>query len=313
MQSFSSILDTIGNTPLIKVKETSSYRIFAKLESTNPASSLKDRLALSLIEDLESKNVIKDDSILIEASSGNTGIGLAMICAIKKYPLTIVLPENMSEERKKILSVYGVNLIQTPASLGMRGAVEKMKSLLESDSRYIPLNQFSNPANPAIHEKTTALEIWNQLNTKVNAFVMGIGTGGTITGVARFLKRKNPSIKIIGLEPESSPYITQKKAGPHRIQGIGAGFIPEVLDLSLIDNILLISNEEALNQTRSLAKEGILVGISSGACMCGAIKVGESLSQNVNDHIQKRKMEYKLNIVTVFADSGQRYLSTDIF
>ena len=313
MQSFSSILNTIGNTPLIKVEETSFYRVFAKLESKNPASSVKDRIALSLIEDLETKNLIKEDSILIEATSGNTGIGLSMIAALKGYPITIVMPESASEERKKLLRTYGATLILTPREKGMPGAVAHMNSLIESDSRYIPLKQFSSPANPMIHEHTTAVEIWNQLNGKVHAFVAGIGTGGTITGVARFLKRKNPSIKIVGLEPASSPFLTSGQSGPHKIQGIGAGFKPEVLDLSLIDKIITVKDEEAFAATKSLAKRGILVGISSGACFHGSSIVGESFKENLFDIKQKRKSEYKFNIVTIFADSGERYISTGVF
>ena len=313
MQSFSSILNTIGNTPLIKVEETSFYRVFAKLESKNPASSIKDRVAMSLIEDLETKSLIKEDSILIEASSGNTGIGLAMIAALKGYKLAITMPESASEERKQLLRTYGADLILTPKEKGMSGAVAHMNSLIESDNRYIPLKQFSNPANPQIHEHTTAVEIWNQLNGKVHAFVAGIGTGGTITGVARFLKRKNPSIKIVGLEPESSAFLTSGKVGPHKIQGIGAGFKPDVLDLSLIDKIVTIKDEEAFESTKLLAKQGILVGISSGACFHGSKIVGESFKENLFDIKQKRKSEYKFNIVTIFADSGERYVSTGVF
>jgi len=296
-----SILDLIGGTPLVKLNRLSPENgatIAAKLESFNPGGSVKDRIAFSMIQDAEERGILKAGSTVIEPTSGNTGIGLAMVCAVKGYRLILVMPESMSIERRKLLKAYGAEFVLTPAEKGMRGAVEKAEELAKTHGYFMPM-QFDNPANPAIHERTTAHEILEQTDGRLDAFVAGIGTGGTFTGVARVIKAKMPHVKFVAVEPAASPVLSGGKPAPHKIQGIGAGFVPKVLDTSFIDQIITVPNEEAFNAARELAtKEGILAGISSGAAVYAAQKVAKDLGPG------------KL-VVTVLPDTGERYLSVD--
>jgi cysteine synthase A len=296
-----SILDLIGMTPMIKLNRLSPQNgatIAAKLESFNPGGSVKDRIAFSMIQDAEDRGILKPGSTVIEPTSGNTGIGLAMVCAVKGYRLILVMPESMSVERRKLLKAYGAEFVLTPAEKGMKGAVEKAEELAKTQGYFMPL-QFDNPANPAIHERTTAQEILKQTGGKLDAFVSGIGTGGTFTGVARTIKAKLPHVKFVAVEPEASPVLSGGKPSPHKIQGIGAGFIPKVLDTDLIDQIITVPNEEAYNFARLLAtKEGILAGISSGAAVYAAQKLAKDLGPG------------KL-VVAVLPDTGERYLSVE--
>ncbi|MGB9813879.1 MAG: cysteine synthase A [Thermovenabulum sp.] len=297
-----SILDLIGMTPMVRLSKLSPKEgalIAAKIESFNPGGSIKDRIALNMILDAEKKGILKPGATIVEPTSGNTGIGLAMVCAVKGYRLILVMPASMSVERRKILKAYGAELVLTPPELGMKGAVEKALEILNQNKDYFMPQQFENPANPEIHEKTTAIEILNQTGGKLDAFVAGVGTGGTLTGVAKVLKKEIPHIKIIAVEPEASPVLSGGKPGTHNIQGIGAGFIPKVLDLNLVDEIITVSNEEAYFYTRELAsKEGILAGISSGAAVFAAKKVAKSLKPGNL-------------VVTVLPDTGERYLSVE--
>ena len=301
MNIANSVLDLIGMTPMVKLNRLSPENgatIAAKIEAFNPGGSVKDRIAFSMIKDAEENGILKPGSTVIEPTSGNTGIGLAMVCAVKGYRLILVMPESMSIERRKILKAYGAELVLTPAEKGMKGAVEKAEELAKAYGYFMPL-QFDNPANPAIHEKTTAQEILQQTDGKLDAFVGGIGTGGTFTGVARVIKAKMPHVKFIAVEPSASPVLSGGTPGPHKIQGIGAGFVPKVLDTSLIDQIITVPNEEAFNFARQLAiKEGILAGISSGAAIYAAQQVAKDLGPG------------KL-VVTVLPDTGERYLSVD--
>lgn len=301
MNIANSVLDLIGMTPMVKLNRLSPENgatIAAKIEAFNPGGSVKDRIAFSMIKDAEENGILKPGSTVIEPTSGNTGIGLAMVCAVKGYRLILVMPESMSLERRKILKAYGAELVLTPAEKGMKGAVEKAEELAKTHGYFMPL-QFDNPANPAIHEKTTAQEILQQTDGKLDAFVGGIGTGGTFTGVARVIKAKMPHVKFIAVEPSASPVLSGGTPGPHKIQGIGAGFVPKVLDTSLIDQIITVPNEEAFNFARQLAiKEGILAGISSGAAIYAAQQVAKDLGPG------------KL-VVTVLPDTGERYLSVD--
>lgn len=260
---------------------------------------MKDRICLNMIDEAEQKGLLKPGGTIVEPTSGNTGIGLALVSAVRGYKLILVMPEGMSLERASLLSSYGAQLVLTPAREGMRGSIKEAESILDQNPEYFMPNQFSNPANPAMHRKTTALEIWEALDGKVDAFVAAVGTGGTITGCGELFKEKNPSVKVIALEPAGSPVLSGGEPGPHRIQGIGAGFVPKVLNRSLIDEIMTVTDEEAYQTTKQLArKEGLLVGISAGANVFAAQKVAESLGPNKN-------------VVTILCDTGERYLSIE--
>ncbi len=305
MKIYNNITELIGNTPLLRINQLTkgiNAEVLVKLETRNPAFSVKDRLGLALINDAEEKGMINSESIIIEPTSGNTGIALAMICAVKKLKLIVVMPENMSIERRKIVSSFGAEIILTPAFYGMKGAVEKAESLAkEIPNSYIPF-QFKNIANPEMHKKTTAMEIFNDTDGKIDILVAGVGTGGTITGVAEVLKEKNPNIFIVAIEPMESSVLSGGKASPHLIQGIGAGFIPEILNLNLINEIFQVSAVDAIDTAKRLIREeGILCGISSGANVFAALQIAKR-----NDNCNKR-------IVTFICDSAERYLSTDLF
>ena len=299
------ITKLIGNTPLVRLNRITSgmdAKVVAKLESFNPLSNVKDRIGISMIEAAENKGLIKKDTIILEPTSGNTGIALAFVCAVKGYKLILTMPDTMSLERRSLLKTFGAQLILTPGSEGMKGAVKKAEELAEGDSRYFVPQQFKNPANPEIHRKTTAEEIWRDTDGRVDILVAGVGTGGTITGVAEVIKQRNPEFKAIAVEPEDSPVLSGGAPGPHKIQGIGAGFIPDVLRRDLLDEIIQVSNEDAAETARRLAKEeGLFVGISSGAAAWAAIEVG------------KRKENKNKLIVVILPDTGERYLSTELF
>ena len=298
-----NVLETIGNTPLIQInrfKESKNLKnnLFAKVEFFNPGGSVKDRVGLKLISQAYQNQQINEKTTIIEPTSGNTGIGLAIACAIYNNELILTMPETMSIERQKLLKAYGAKIILTDGSKGMQGAVDKANELARKiENSYIP-GQFINPNNPLAHEETTALEIIEDFDQHIDYFVAGIGTGGTITGIARILKKKYPDVKIIGIEPKESPLITKGKAGPHGIQGIGANFIPKILDLNLIDEVITVATKDAYDAARIFAKkEGLLVGISSGAALYGATKIADE---------QK-------NIIVLLPDTGERYLSTTLF
>lgn len=307
MKIYNSVAELIGNTPLLKLKNLSNKlsikaNLYAKLEYFNPAGSIKDRVALEMIEAAEKDGTLRPGSMIIEPTSGNTGIGLAAIAGSKGYRTVIVMPDTMSEERRKMMTAYGAELILTDGAKGMAGCIEKAEEIKKENPDSIIAGQFVNPSNPAAHIKTTAPEIWNALDGKVDAFVACIGTGGTISGNGNFFKEKNPGIKIIGVEPEASPLLTGGKAGAHKIQGIGANFIPDILDRDVIDEILTVSDDDAYNFAREVTKaEGVFVGISSGAALCAAIRLA-----------QREEMKDK-NIVVIFPDGGGRYLSTENF
>ncbi len=294
-----NILDFIGNTPLIPF-EADSNKIYLKLEYLNPGGSVKDRIAKAMIEKAEKEGKINNQTMIIEPTSGNTGIGLAMICAIKGYKLILTMPESMSIERRKILELYGTKLILTPADQGMKGAIEKAEELAyQTKNSFIPY-QFKNQANPEIHYKTTGPEIWNSLNGKIDVFVAGVGTGGSISGIGKFLKEKNSGIYVVAVEPFDSPVLSGGNPAPHKIQGIGAGFIPETLNTTIYNEVLTVKNDEAYNTSLLLAKKSILCGISSGANVFAALQLS-----------QRKEFKDK-NIVTIICDTGERYLNNYI-
>ncbi len=304
---YESIVDTIGDTPLVRLNRIAKdakavANVYAKLEFFNPLASVKDRLAYGMIEAAEQAGKLNSKTVIVEPTSGNTGIALAFICAAKGYKLILTMPESMSIERRKMLKILGAELELTPAAKGMRGAIEKAEEILNSNPNAILLQQFKNPANPVIHSSTTAEEIWNDTDGKVDIFITGVGTGGTLTGVAEVLKKRNPNIKIIAVEPEDSPVLSGGNPGPHKIQGIGAGFVPDILKVNLIDEVVTIGNETAFATARDIARlDGIPVGISSGATVAAALEVGA------------RTENKGKNIVVIVASFAERYLSTALF
>ena len=299
------ITQLIGNTPLVKLNKVTKglqSQVIAKLESFNPCASVKDRIGLSMIEAAEKKGLIKKNTIIVEPTSGNTGIALAFVCAAKGYTLLLTMPDTMSIERRHLLASLGAELVLTPGSKGMSGAVKKAEELVAENPRYFMPQQFENPANPEIHRKTTALEIWKDTDGEVDILVAGVGTGGTITGVSEVIKKKKPGFKAIAVEPLDSPVLSGGTPGPHKIQGIGAGFIPGVLQLDLVDEIIKVTYDDAKKTAQRLAREeGIVAGISSGAATWAALEVGIRAEN-------KNKM-----IVVVLPDTGERYLTTDLF
>ena len=307
MAVYTSIEQTIGNTPLVRLTKIEKEfglpaQLYVKLESFNPSGSVKDRIALSMIEEAEEKGVLKKDSVIIEPTSGNTGIGLSSIATAKGYRIIITMPETMSVERRKIMKAYGAELVLTEGAKGMKGAIAKADELAKEIPNAVILGQFVNPANPKAHFEHTGPEIYRDLEGKVDVFVAGVGTGGTITGVGRYLKSKDPKVRIVAVEPKSSPVLSEGHAGPHKIQGIGAGFVPDTLDREVIDSITAVADEDAFETSRLIGRsEGILVGISSGASLWAAIQ-------------EAKKPENRgRNIVALLADTGERYLSTALF
>jgi cysteine synthase A len=305
MKIYEDITKTVGNTPLVKLNrmtEGMPATVVAKLESFNPLGCVKERIGVSMIEDAEAKGLINKDTVIIEPTSGNTGIGLAFVCAVRGYRLILTMPETMSIERRKLMAIFGAELVLTPGTEGMSGAIRKANELAsQTPNSFIP-QQFKNPANPEIHRKTTAEEIWRDTDGKVDILVAGVGTGGTITGVAEVIKPRKPSFRAVAVEPSASPVLSGGNPGPHKIQGIGAGFIPDVLNTEIIDEIIKVENEDAITTARRLAKEeGILAGISSGAATWAALEVAK-----------KPENAGKL-IVVVLPDTGERYISTMLF
>lgn len=307
MRVFNNITGLIGHTPLVEINRFTEKlglkaRILVKLELFNPAGSVKDRIALSMIEDAEKKGLLKPGSVIIEPTSGNTGIGLASIAASKGYRAVFTMPETMSAERRKLLQAYGAEIVLTEGAKGMKGAIAKAEELArQTPGSFIP-GQFVNPATPEAHVRTTGPEIWDDTDGKVDIFVAGVGTGGTVTGTGRYLKSKNPAVRVVAVEPAASPVLTQGKAGPHAIQGIGAGFVPEVLDTKIYDEVIDVTNEDALATGREIArKEGFLVGISSGAALFAAVELA------------RRPENAGKLIVALLPDNGDRYLSTKLF
>ena len=302
---FENITETIGNTPLVKlgkIAEGAAATVLAKLESFNPLSSVKDRIGLAMVEDAERRGVLQEDSVIIESTSGNTGIALAFVAAARGYRLILTMPETMSIERRQLLQVLGAELVLTPGPEGMKGAVRKAEELAAGTPHAVILQQFNNPTNPEVHRRTTAEEIWRDTDGRVDMLVSGVGTGGTITGVAEVLKKRKKAFKAIAVEPDASPVLSGGQAGPHKIQGIGAGFVPQVLNAGIIDEIVRVKDADAGETARRLAKlEGILVGISSGAACWAALEVA------------KRSENRGKLIVVVLPDTGERYLSTWLF
>ncbi|HHV50723.1 MAG TPA: cysteine synthase A [Clostridiales bacterium] len=304
---YGSFSELVGKTPMLKLANIErdlelNAEIVAKLEYFNPAGSVKDRIAMAMIEDAEKKGLLNKDSVIIEPTSGNTGIGLAAVAASKGYKVILTMPETMSIERRNLLKAYNAELVLTDGALGMKGAIDKANELVKTIPNAFMPSQFTNPANPAIHRETTGPEIWEQTEGKVDIFVAGVGTGGTITGTGEYLKSKNPDLKIVAVEPKGSPVLSEGKSGPHKIQGIGAGFVPEVLNTSIYDEIICIDNDDAFKTGRLIARtEGILVGISSGAAAWAAIQVA------------KRPENKGKRIVVILPDTGERYLSTPMF
>jgi len=307
MKTYQTITDLIGHTPLLELTNTEkeeqlSATLLGKLEYFNPAGSVKDRIAKAMIDEAEAKGLLKPDSVLIEPTSGNTGIGLASVAAARGYRLIITMPETMSVERRNLMKAYGAELVLTEGAKGMKGAIEKADELAaQIPNSFIP-SQFTNPDNPAAHKKTTGVEIWEDTDGKVDIFVAGVGTGGTISGVGAYLKEQNPNVKIVAVEPKTSPVLSEGFAGPHKIQGIGAGFIPETLNTDIYDEVIAVENEDAFETGRKIARnEGVLVGISSGAAVWAAIQLA-------NRPENKGKV-----IVVLLPDTGERYLSTPMF
>lgn len=307
MRTYKKITDLIGNTPLLELENYSKgksvyAKLFGKLEYFNPAGSVKDRIAKAMIDEAEAKGILKSDSVIIEPTSGNTGIGLAAVAASRGYKIILTMPETMSIERRNLLKAYGAELVLTEGVKGMKGAIEKAQELAaEYENSFIP-SQFTNAANPTVHRDTTGPEIWNDTDGTVDIVVAGVGTGGTISGIGEFLKSKNPEIKVIAVEPSGSPVLSGEKPGPHKIQGIGAGFIPETLNTQIYDEIIKVENEDAFETGRRLAKEeGLLVGISSGAAVWAATQIA------------KRAENKGKTIVAILPDTGERYLSTPMF
>ena len=301
---FDDITASIGFTPLIRINKLNAGGaiILAKLESRNPCHSVKDRIALAMIEDAEDKGLIKQDTVIIEPTSGNTGIGLAFVCAARGYHLVLTMPESMSIERRRILAMFGAKIILTPAAEGMRGAVKKADEIVSQTPNAFMPQQFNNPANPQVHRETTAEEIWADTDGKVDIFVAGVGTGGTITGCGEVLKSRNKNLKVVAVEPKDSPVLSGGKPGPHKIQGIGPGFVPDVLNREIIDEIIQVTNQDAMETARQLAsKEGILSGISSGAAVWAAVQVSQ------------RPENQGKTIVVILPDTGERYISTEMF
>ena len=304
---YSSIQDLIGGTPLLELKnieqkEQLGARVLAKLEYFNPAGSVKDRVAKAMLDDAEAKGLLTKDSVIIEPTSGNTGIGLASVAAAKGYKVIIVMPETMSVERRQLMKAYGAELVLTEGAKGMKGAIAKAKELAEATpGSFIP-GQFTNPANPDIHRKTTGVEIWEDTAGKVDIFVAGVGTGGTVTGVGEYLKSKNPNVKVVAVEPSGSPVLSTGVAGAHKIQGIGAGFVPDILNTSVFDEIITVTNEDAFATGKMIGRtEGVLVGISSGAAVFAAMQLA------------KREENKGKTIVVLLPDTGDRYLTTPMF
>ena len=307
MKTYKKITDLIGGTPILELANLEKNlgleaAILAKLEYFNPAGSVKDRIAKAMIDDAEAKGLLKPGSVIIEPTSGNTGIGLSSVAASRGYRLIITMPETMSIERRNLMKAYGAELVLTEGAKGMKGAIAKAEELAkEIPGSFIP-SQFTNPANPAIHEKTTGVEIWNDTDGKVDIFVAGVGTGGTISGVGAYLKSQNPNVKVVAVEPKSSPVLSEGTAGPHKIQGIGAGFVPETLNTTIYDEIITVANEDAFETGRTIARnDGVLVGISSGAAVWAAIQLA------------KRPENKGKKIVALLPDTGERYLSTPMF
>ncbi|MBW2603964.1 MAG: cysteine synthase A [Deltaproteobacteria bacterium] len=305
MKVFKDINSTVGSTPLVRLNTIADglgAEIFAKLEFFNPLGSIKDRIGVSMIEAAEAKGLINPETTIVEPTSGNTGIALAFVCAAKKYPLTLTMPETMSIERRKLLKHLGANFVLTPGADGMKGAIAEAEKILENTTNAYMPDQFSNPANPEIHRKTTAEEIWRDTYGNVDIFISGVGTGGTITGVSEAIKSRKPSFKAVAVEPADSPILSGGQPGPHKIQGIGAGFVPDVLNTNIIDEIITVTNEQAFETARKLAAlEGILCGISSGAAVWAAMEMAQR-SENKGKQV-----------VVILPSTGERYLSTDLF
>ena len=299
-----TVLGLIGHTPVVRLQRMpapGSATVWAKLERANPGGSVKDRIGLSMIEAAERDGLLKPGGVIVEPTSGNTGIGLAMVAAVKGYRLILTMPETMSVERRTLLAAYGAEIVLTPGTEGMRGAVAKAEELVRKNPGYFMPQQFKNPANPEVHRRTTAVEILHQVDGPLHAFVAGVGTGGTLTGVGKALKERYSAVQIVAVEPASSPVLSGSQPGPHKIQGIGAGFVPDVLDMDLVDEVITVANEEALETARRLAREeGLLVGISSGAAAFAALQVAERLGDGKT-------------VVVILPDTGERYLSTELF
>jgi len=299
-----TVLELIGHTPVVRLQRMpapGSATIWAKLEGANPGGSVKDRIGLAMIEAAERDGLLKPGGVIVEPTSGNTGIGLAMVAAVKGYRLILTMPETMSVERRTLLAAYGAEIVLTPGAEGMRGAVARAEELVRQNPGYFMPQQFKNPANPEVHRRTTAVEILQQVDGPIHAFVAGVGTGGTLTGVGEVLKERYPTIQIVAVEPAGSPVLSGGQPGPHQIQGIGAGFVPDVLNRDVVDEIIAITDEEAIETARRLARqEGLLVGISSGAAAFAALRVAERLGDGQT-------------VVVILPDTGERYLSTELF